>query len=530
MPFAAFNGQAQDITGAVVAGVSVEVRQEISGSPLAAIFSDRDGLVPLGNPYTTDVLDKGSFRFHAAGGAYRIRVFTSGSFEKVWRFVSIGLGAETDNPVGVNSNSDITTPIRNFGITGYQDFAELPSSPDPDNPSPNTARLYAKDNGLGVTKLYYRDNGGLESELPGTGSGSGALLALTGAATIVAADNGKNVTVNGYFELGLTAAATLGNAFGFFLSNTGTRRVIVNPNGAELIDGRATLELWPGMSCRISCNATGFFTVGLQPRWLILASTTINVDPVNGNNANDGLATGSGNALATLTAGVTMLYNKIDCGGNTVTIQGVSGTYNEGIALSGRPTGFQFFILRGDETTPGNCIINAPLNTPCVYAKNAAIVKVHGWRLQGASTGTFGLLSEMYGHIDYQKIEWGACPGGRHRSVTRFSSCEATGTSEIVGNADFHLVIQQNGFDDPSTHDVAINANRAFTTFILAQQNAQFARGVGMDYVLGGGVAVTGKRYDVFSNSIVTVSGGGINFFPGNAAGTTTDAGTLYQA
>ncbi len=79
--------------GDIVSGAQIEVRREIAGSPLATLFSDRDGLVPLGNPFTVGT--DGFAAFHSVGGAYRITATASG-FTRTWRYVPIGLQGESD--------------------------------------------------------------------------------------------------------------------------------------------------------------------------------------------------------------------------------------------------------------------------------------------------------------------------------------------------------------------------------------------------------------------------------------------------
>ena len=83
----------QDTEGDAIASASIEVRREAPGSPLASIFSDRDGLTPIGNPFTAEA--DGYAAFHVAGGAYRITA-TSGGFSRTWRYVGVGLAGERD--------------------------------------------------------------------------------------------------------------------------------------------------------------------------------------------------------------------------------------------------------------------------------------------------------------------------------------------------------------------------------------------------------------------------------------------------
>lgn len=85
----------QDEEGNIVDGASVEVRLESDGS-LPSLFSDRDGLVSIGNPFTAaSGLDAG---FHVAGGAYRITATVGSTQLGIIRYVANGLSAESDSP------------------------------------------------------------------------------------------------------------------------------------------------------------------------------------------------------------------------------------------------------------------------------------------------------------------------------------------------------------------------------------------------------------------------------------------------
>jgi hypothetical protein len=93
MPLARWQATIVDDAGNIQTAASIEVRGETPGSPLASIFSDRDGLTPLGNPFLSD--GEGFAAFHVAGGAYRITA-TKGAFSRIWRYVGIGTAQESD--------------------------------------------------------------------------------------------------------------------------------------------------------------------------------------------------------------------------------------------------------------------------------------------------------------------------------------------------------------------------------------------------------------------------------------------------
>lgn len=88
----------QNAGGDVVPSAHVEVRAEVPGQPLAALYSDRAGTIAIGNPFDAD--SDGYVYFHVVGGAYQIRVYTGASAspttEHFDRYVAIGLNAEAD--------------------------------------------------------------------------------------------------------------------------------------------------------------------------------------------------------------------------------------------------------------------------------------------------------------------------------------------------------------------------------------------------------------------------------------------------
>lgn len=99
-----------DKQGNVMPRAWIDVRIEtgsvidVTGMPRASLFTDRDGLVPLGNPFQADA--DGNAIFYAAGAAHRVEVtpFDGSGIPRILRFEAVGRGAETDfffvNPKG----------------------------------------------------------------------------------------------------------------------------------------------------------------------------------------------------------------------------------------------------------------------------------------------------------------------------------------------------------------------------------------------------------------------------------------------
>lgn len=103
-----------DDDGSVQPAASIEVRREVSGAPLASLFSDRDGAVPIGNPFFAD--SEGFAAFHVVGGSYRITA-TKGSFSRTWRYVDVGTTQGLDI-------EGITIPVGETIIGQVAEFAD----------------------------------------------------------------------------------------------------------------------------------------------------------------------------------------------------------------------------------------------------------------------------------------------------------------------------------------------------------------------------------------------------------------------
>ena len=84
----------------------------------------------------------------------------------------------------------------------------------------------------------------------------------TAAYTVMASDRGAMIDCSGTFTLSLTAAATLGAGFSISLRNSGTGVITIDPSGAELIDGAATITLSAGESFDLYCTGTSWKTSG----------------------------------------------------------------------------------------------------------------------------------------------------------------------------------------------------------------------------------------------------------------------------
>jgi hypothetical protein len=112
------------------------------------------------------------------------------------------------------------------------------------------------------------------SGLSGGGSVSSPVFARSGASAVVAADIGRTLACSGGWTLSLAAAATLGNGFIVALRNVGSGVILVDPAGAETVDGQPSLNLCPGESLTLICDGAGWLTRGRLAR-VLLASVEV---------------------------------------------------------------------------------------------------------------------------------------------------------------------------------------------------------------------------------------------------------------
>lgn len=103
----------------------------------------------------------------------------------------------------------------------------------------------------------------------------------------------KNGVINctSTVTLSLIDVATAGQGFLFTVKNSGDGIITLDPDAAELIDGVASIVLYPTQSCIVICDGTGWVTAFVgQYRENKYDATTA---PTTGDDSNDGYAAGS---------------------------------------------------------------------------------------------------------------------------------------------------------------------------------------------------------------------------------------------
>lgn len=306
------------------------------------------------------------------------------------------------------------------------------------------------------------------------------------------------------------------SAFGSFLGlGSGVLTFLQTPSSANLA-AALTDETGTG---------TAVFSSAIREK--LTADRTYYVR-TDGSNSNDGLTNNSGGAFLTLQKAVDTIA-AIDIGPYDVTVQIGDGTYTGGATISGPWVGTGDVIFQGNTSTPGNVVINVGASSTCFLVQNGGSkVRVQYMDLSSSSTGSIALYALNGGTIvGGAGLRFGAFSSSRQLvAIGAGSNIRLNAAYTIQGAALNHCLAEACAVVYARGYTITVTGTLAFSAasgFVRAQFDAvaDFATST-FDV---SGATVTGKRYDVASNSVIYTAGGGASFFPGNAAGTTATGG-----
>lgn len=338
-------------------------------------------------------------------------------------------------------------------------------------------------------------------------------LAKTAAATVANADKAKTIAcAAGPWTLTFGAAA--GYDADFFVC-------VVNESAARGIKlaptGGAEVWLYPGQVAFV-LRQDAAWRILRPERWRLAAALTVHVDPAAGNDANDGLAAGAGNALATFAAARDRVCQALDFAGQTVTIKYPDGTHTVPIVMGAQHNwvGGGQLRLEGNAAAPANCVISAT-NTQAITieGRKTGPVLLRGFRLLTTTAGNglavlAGAWACLESGFDFSNTAWG------HIYLGGGSSLQLLGSYTISGGGSLHYTVDQHSVLTaiyPIT--VTLSGTPAFTNhFIRCVEN-------GYAYLAAATFSgtATGARYLANLNGVIQTNGGGASFFPGSIAG-----------
>ncbi len=239
----------------------------------------------------------------------------------------------------------------------------------------------------------------------------------------------------------------------------------------------------------------------------------------DGNDSNSGRVNTAAGAFLTVQAAVNKCYT-IEQNGFTITISVGAGTYTGTVSVNKRFTGL--VTILGDATTPANVIFSTTSATAVTCTNPGSLISLSGIKFQTATSG-HGILCTNYGAINVTGLcDFGACANSQISAQTG-GNITVTANVNITGNAQYHYLVQYGGSIACAGVTVTLTGTPAFSQAFAVATSGHGRLQVNGNTFTGG---ATGNRFTVAQLSFIETAGGGANYFPGNAAGT-TDAATF---
>jgi hypothetical protein len=339
------------------------------------------------------------------------------------------------------------------------------------------------------------------------------------------------------------AAVTTGMQFGIkkgaaandaavTLNIAGTSAALTWGDGTALTGGE-----WPAGADGLVLYDGGYKLVGIPSPFAfivpgtpkpLLAPRTYYVDASAGNDSNNGLAAGAGNAFASIAKAVTVILS-LNMNGFSITVNVANGTYAPIVCPELNGSGSVQVI--GNTTTPASVIISAATG-------EAIWVTGSGWSFSGmtvssAANGSAphfgcGLRVDNGSNCGISNMGFGACAFahilsefGSGVGMLGVLTGNPTAFINIVGSAPAFMYVSAGGSISTGETILTLTGTPAFSSaFAVAQTNGS----ISLPFASITGTA-TGSRYSASLNGTISTSGSGASYYPGNAIGTLTTGG-----
>ena len=238
----------------------------------------------------------------------------------------------------------------------------------------------------------------------------------------------------------------------------------------------------------------------------------------DGSDSNDGLTDSPGGAFRTIAKAIEVVA-ALDISIYDVTIQVQDGTWTEPVVVNAPWIGAGTVTLQGNTSTPANCVLN--VSGTCVTVNGmGSKLTVTGFTI---TSTIIGLLAQNGGAISLGGgIVFGTCGSAHMRANGQNALVYAQSASyTISGGSQHHLMASPRGEINIFGATVTLSGTPNFSVSFAFADRLSFIN-AGSATFIG---SATGTRYQVASNSVINTAGGGANFFPGNAAGSTATGG-----
>ena len=264
-------------------------------------------------------------------------------------------------------------------------------------------------------------------------------------------------------------------------------------------------------------NATDYNTEWCDDVELVTSGRTYYV-ATTGNDSNDGLTVGA--PFLTIQKAVDVAASLVLAAGQDITIQVADGTYtlNARVVLPSTQGVGNNIYIQGNVATPANVVFQSGAAVGqlfAIFTPNSS-----WWFFRGmtfVSTHNASHLRAAYGgRIQFSDCVFGAAGTGAHLYANFGGFIVSAGNYAISGAAASHYLAESQGIIGDNNRTVTITGTPAFATSFATATVSGNITSAGMTY----SGSATGSRYNGTGNGVISTSGGGANYFPGNSAGT----------
>lgn len=327
------------------------------------------------------------------------------------------------------------------------------------------------------------------------------------------------VPLNGY-QAGMMCRVLVGN------TNTGAVTLNVNALGAKSVVFGGSLraispgEFQAGDILNLGYDGTRFqcLTAIQIPHNVANPTLWVRTDGSDAGGTHDGSINDAAHAFLTINAALASATNQFNLTGRTLTIRlGNAGTY-AGFVVSNIPN----VVVQGDIAAVASYIISG---TPQCAVVIGATLTIKG--VTFISTGTNHFVQANGGSfLNVQNCAWGnpASPGGSSVALL----CASAGSSIIIGGpcsinvSSGYFVLCTSGAVEFASVPITLVGGPGFANSTISAVNNGT---VIFDSAASWIGTASGKRYDANLNGVINSGGSGVNFIPGNIAGTTATGG-----
>lgn len=265
---------------------------------------------------------------------------------------------------------------------------------------------------------------------------------------------------------------------------------------------------------QLEYDGTNFRLMSLAPstvRIRLTANRTFYLSPSGSDSTGNGTA---GSPWATLQFAFNTVYEDYDLAGFSITFQLANGTYTAGILWDGLFLGQTGPIfITGNPGSPTSVIINV-VGAPCFHFRYGANVFCNGFRLLCGVTSLYigACMAEYGGYIGFDNHYFDNC-GNCNHIYSNFGTVTCSGHYWITGGAVAHHFCSAGGYINVQGATVVVTGTPTFTTFCSLNGGNVYAIGASFTG------SAHGARYFGGYGGLINTGGAGVNFFPGDSAG-----------